>query len=254
MDEIKDIGKKDHPALFDDSVIRTQPFGQNMSASRAYARAERITAAIHLVTSHISPDEPLRRLIRLDSLRLLSSILSLRDELRAAGSRSLPKTHVLIRKLISLLRILSAAGNISTQNLEALVSALDDLGVFLSNAQRSPLSEQIALSKEELLAPPYESPARFTSVRRVTKKRPHAIKDRSSPEQQMSNKSQKNHHRKEGILGVLGAQGQVGIKDIAASLPEYSEKMIQRELKSLVSEGKVKKAGAKRWSIYSLAQ
>ena len=60
------------------------------------------------------------------------------------------------------------------------------------------------------------------------------------------------HVREESIIGVLRSGGELGIRDIAANLPEYSEKMIQRHLVDLIEAGKVKKVGLKRWSRYSL--
>jgi hypothetical protein len=60
--------------------------------------------------------------------------------------------------------------------------------------------------------------------------------------------------RSQTILDILRTGGSLGIKDIAANLPEYGEKTIQRELVTLVSQGKVKKLGLKRWSRYSIAQ
>jgi DeoR/GlpR family transcriptional regulator of sugar metabolism len=56
------------------------------------------------------------------------------------------------------------------------------------------------------------------------------------------------------IMDILKDGGVLGIKDIAANLPEYSEKMIQRDLAFLVKQNQVRKSGAKRWSRYSLVQ
>lgn len=54
-------------------------------------------------------------------------------------------------------------------------------------------------------------------------------------------------------MDILKFGGILGIKDIASNLPQYSEKMIQRELASLVQKGFVQKTGAKRWSRYQVA-
>ena len=54
--------------------------------------------------------------------------------------------------------------------------------------------------------------------------------------------------RAERIIDILKAGGMLGIRDISANLPQYSEKMVQRELAELVETGKVRKIGAKRWS------
>jgi len=58
--------------------------------------------------------------------------------------------------------------------------------------------------------------------------------------------------RGSGILSILRTGGDLNIRDIAAHLPEYSEKTIQRELNALILRGAVKRIGLRRWSRYSL--
>lgn len=255
MDEITDPAKKDQISRFlDNRTLRVQPFGPNVSADRAYRRAERIVAAIHLVTNHISGDEPARGLSRRSSLDLLSSMLPLRDEMRSPESVPLKRTRALIRKLISLVRILSVAGHLSLQNAETLVEALDELGNFLLVSQRTSLSEGVHLVKDELLDAGYPLPShdRLPDIASARERR-QPVRDRPKRKDSVSDKSERKPVRTERVVGVLTTQGQLGIKDIAANLPEYSEKMIQRELRGLVTLGRVKKAGSKRWSTYSLA-
>lgn len=55
------------------------------------------------------------------------------------------------------------------------------------------------------------------------------------------------------IIEVLRTSADLGIKEIAVNLPEYSEKMIQRELADLVAAGTVRRVGIRRWSKYVLA-
>lgn len=246
MDELKDITdiqKKPQGSLVPDSaIIRTQPFGHNVAGNRAYARAERIAAAIHLVTNHIPRNEPARLAIREVSVSLLSALLALRDEMRASGVATI-KAQLLIRKLISLLRVLATAGHISSSNAEVLIGTTDELGVFLISAQRTPQAESVALTRDEFFQAPV--PMRSRGKRQLS------IKDKTrEPSQDASAAA---HNRTQSVLGTLKAHGQIGIKDIAANLPEYSEKMIQRELKKMVESGLVKKMGSKRWSLYSLA-
>ena len=57
--------------------------------------------------------------------------------------------------------------------------------------------------------------------------------------------------REREVTEILRTGGALGIKDIASNLPEYSEKMIQRELSVLVIGGRIKKTGLKRWSKYT---
>lgn len=258
MDEIKDITKRDHLSRFlDNRTLRVQPFGSNASADRAYSRAERLVAAIHLVTNHIGPDEPAREVSRRSGLELLSLVLMLREEMRNPESAAIKGAQTLIRKLISLVRILSIAGHVSVANAETLVASLDELAHFLVASQRTAFSESVSLSKEELLDTGYlssaqERPLSVSSVRA----RSQSVKDKQKQKAEdnfLSNRTGEIRARADRIIGVLTTQGQLGIKDVVASLPEYSEKMIQRELKGLVSLGRVKKIGSKRWSIYALA-
>jgi hypothetical protein len=58
--------------------------------------------------------------------------------------------------------------------------------------------------------------------------------------------------RGDRILAVLRTRDLLGIKDVSINLPEYSEKMIQRELADLVAGGRVRKVGSKRWSRYGV--
>ena len=152
MDGIKDIERKDNVGRFlSDKVIRTNPFGDNLSGARAYLRAEKIVAAIYLVTRHISESEPARICTRQSAIELLPSVLAVRDEMRVSGSDTLVQANVSIRKLISLVRVLSIGGNLSTSNAEVLIDALDDLGALLNSAQKTALSESVLLTREDLV-------------------------------------------------------------------------------------------------------
>jgi len=255
MDEAKDAQRRDQLSRFlDNKVLRVQVFGPNISAERAYRRAERLVAAIHLVTNHISAQEPARVLCRRRSLDLLSSILALREQMRNPESSPLRKAQVLIRELISLTRVLSVSGYLSVQNAETLVEAFDELANFLVASQRSAFSEGIPLGKDELLdTGDVPMPRERLSDIQLARSRKTPLKDRGKGGGGVSNKDEKLRTRTNRIVGVLTTQGQLGIKDIAASLPEFSEKMIQRELKGLVTQGRIKKAGSKRWSTYVLA-
>lgn len=251
MDSPKDIQRARNPLspFFDESPLRTNPFGNNNSAERLYRRSERIVAALHLLTNHVGPDEPARALVRKSGLDIMLSALALRDGLRAEGSRHLDLFRASIRYSISLVRMLAVSGLVSSQNVQTMIDALDELGNFVNISKRSPLSEGIVFSKEDLL----DIRLSVRDVKDV--KDATVIKDRSIVKDVRESSvrdagTSDLSVRKQGIMEILRSGGQLGIRDIASNLPEYSEKMIQRELASLVSEGKVKKLGSKRWSRY----
>ena len=58
--------------------------------------------------------------------------------------------------------------------------------------------------------------------------------------------------RRKIILALLKQKSELTVRDIAKSIPGYSEKTIQRELLALVMEGTLVKRGERRWSTYSL--
>ena len=59
--------------------------------------------------------------------------------------------------------------------------------------------------------------------------------------------------RAQNILACLSNGALLSIKEIRIRVPQYSEKMIQRELALLVSDGRARKVGEKRWSRYVLS-
>ncbi len=259
MDENKDVQRTDAISRFIDThTVRVNPFGDNKTGERAYRRAERIVTAIYLLTNHIPVSEPARLMTRTAATKLLPELLGLRDEMRAAHSQGLIQVQSTVRELISLLRILTASGFISVQNTGTMVEALDELASFLISSQRSPLSESVVLSRDEFIDARANYTPVHSQVRIVKDTRVAAVKDSMS----LTDASETNRDtasvasqmsvRTQSIMDILKSGGALGIKDICANLPEYSEKMIQRELLSLVSRGQVRKTGLKRWSRYSI--
>jgi len=58
--------------------------------------------------------------------------------------------------------------------------------------------------------------------------------------------------RRELILDLIRKSGTITVKDASNLIKGYSEKTLQRELVSLVSQGVLKREGERRWSKYSL--
>lgn len=259
MDDNKDIQKTENLGKFFDSQnVRLNPFGDNRAADRAYRRAERIAAAVHLLTNHIDQFEPVRQVLRKESTVLLGMMLNVRDEMRSAHSGGVVAVVSSIRHLISLVRMLAISGFASTQNVNAIVEALDELGNFMHVSQRTNFSESVVITRDELLDVG-TLPARAATIamrdikdtRNTDSK--GELRDVVSAAVKAPSQNGQISIRTQSILEILKSTGSMGIKDICSNLPEYSEKMIQRELLTLVSEGKVQKAGLKRWSRYSVA-
>ena len=258
MDDIKDTQKTNTLSVILDAQTRTNPFGMNRAAERAYRRAERICAAVYLLSAHISEEESIRSELRSESGGLLSDVLSLRDDMRSAQSQHVLALQLRIRHMISLVRILGVAGFISESNAGTMIEALDELGHFATTSQRSSLSESISITREDLMdistAPVRQETQRAIKDNRTNQSDTNAVKDSSNMSNRAVSLKKTVGSRVHNILEVLRTGGELGIRDIAANLPEYSEKMIQRELLGMVAGGQVHKAGLKRWSRYSVAQ
>lgn len=256
MDDIKDTQRTDNISRFLDTYqVRTNPFGENRAADRAYRRSERMVSALYLLTNHIPASEDARSSLRSHANELLEHVLSLKDDMRSSQSMAVQSVISNIRHLISLVRVLTIAGYISIANAETMVAALDDLGNFLLTSQRSILSENITIHRDELMdiretrprAVQHVKDSREVSV--ITDSQ--LVTDRGMSAA-VRGASDTLSVRVQNILDILRTGGNLGIKDIVANLPEYSEKMIQRELLTLVRDGRVKKTGLKRWSRYSV--
>lgn len=255
MDNIKETVQSVFSKLLD-PAIQTNPFGANRSGERAYRRAERIVAAIILLTNHISIEDELRRRSRHVALVILELLLDIKDEMRSLSSERTRDLHVKIRHLISLVRMLVFGGFISSQNAELTIVALEELNTFLITSARSSLSESLQLSRED-----------FTDIQVNYKGHIKDIRDRAIIKDKMSIKDlsvkaigqlpsptgpASLSTRGQGIVSILKIGGELNLPDIAAHLPEYGEKTIQRELGLLMGLGIVKRTGLKRWSRYSL--
>lgn len=256
MDDLKVIQGRNF-SKFLEVEIQTDPFGENRSGERAYRRAERLVAAIFLLTNHIDAGERLRQEIRSNSIALLDHILGLRDEMRASVSPRAGEFQMRVRILISQVRMLVFGGFVSSQNSEAVCGALDELGNFIHLSQRSGLSESIQFSKEDLLLVRDFHKGHIRDIKDTK-----IVRDKEPVSPALSTSSiQKDGAdalplttRTTSILAVLRSGGEMSIRDIAANLPEYGEKTIQRELGTLIGRGFIRRSGLKRWSRYAIAQ
>ena len=265
MDNKKDIEKMSEIIkLFDLETSKINPFGDNRVAERAYRRAERISAAIYLLTSHLPDIDPLKIRVRFLAVNLLDGIIHIKDELRSQQSERALNFRSSNRQLVSLFRMLAIMGHVSFQNTEAVCGALEELQGFLISSQRSVLSERISFTKEDLLdVGSYTTRDENPSYQTRSPQNKKSSKDdlNTAHEEETLNPTNKEHVsmgsdgvslRGRSIIDVLKGVGEVSIREIVSHLPEYSEKMIQRELVELVEKGLVSKSGLKRWSRYTL--
>lgn len=247
MDNKRDIqghGDRRDIAIFakDTSV---NPFGQSISSGRAYARAERIAAAIYLITNNVSENDSMRHRARDVAYSLVQSSVRLSTGFRGEDHPIVQEIAVHARELITILRLMLLSGNISVQNTNLITSALEDLLTFIKSASQSLLSERTVLSKSDLI--PEET------IHHTKNMGPRVVQRDHRSTAPRSNATSSYNSRQETILALLKGSGALGIKDIAAHIVGCSEKTVQRELVALTTTGKVSKTGEKRWSRYTIA-
>lgn len=235
--------------FFDSPDTHADPFGVSRSYDRAYRRAERIVAAVFLATKHLPNSEPLSVSARIAATKILELLISFQGASVDNDSAYSISIRASVRYLISLLRMLTVSGFVSMKNTGVLTGALDELCSFLESAQHSSFSEATSFSRDD-----FRDVDRDT-VMDIKDKRTLKDSTRERHGSHVSNISATGREpnvRSQNILGILRSGREFGIADIASNLPEYSKKMIQRELADLVVAGKVKREGLKRWSRYSI--
>jgi len=219
-----------------ESVPSAHPFGSDRAGEKLYQRAEKIAAAILLLTRHLPASEPLREQARSLALSLLPLILEAPHEAAVAKSLASTKLMAHTRHLISLLRLMVIDGLVAQANAEAVTAALNELHA-IGLMSRPPVSDEVAFYREDFAD---TSDKRHIKDIKDVKRASILARETGAPD------------RKDRIITILREGGEQNIRDIATKLPEYGEKTIQRELGALMSQGIVRRAGLKRWSRYSL--
>ncbi len=235
--------------------VNTSPFLPNSAEEKVLRKFERILAATHLVTKHISKTESIAERVRLIMDDIYTSVLNIKDSTSTQGELAVTNLFSDVRHAIGLLKLLSINGLLSPENADTLASALDEFGDAIHGGD---LAVSYALTPTDFVVAPQGVRAAHqnqtaTSHASVSKERRTSV-SRAVPEAVASGDTARDAHteRSQEILNFLSKDSVVGIKDVCVRFPEYSEKMVQRELAKLVHEGVVKKVGEKRWSRYSL--
>ena len=218
-----------------------------------YKKTEKLASAIYIVTNLFSENEPMKWTLRKKAGDLVSFTLNYKDISNSNHSEFAydMRTHVL--ELVSLLEISSSAGLVSNMNFSIL------------KQEFSNLTDTFNLSKESLHG---QLPRALFDIAQEQEKESNNQKNyyteplNALPRTLYSEPKDRNIHvnksilkrsnRQNIILSLLKKNKELIIKDFTEVIKDCSEKTIQRELISLISEGTVKRTGQRRWSRYSL--
>lgn len=232
------------------------------------SRAHKIASAIYLVTDLFDVREPLRWSLRSNVLDVVSSTASMLSSGAATPSSFVSVKHT-IEEVLFMIETAGRSRLVSKMNrdvlfreIEAFVSELDsfvrDMGSNGTRTLESIFQSHTSVPQlpEQKLDDVYKG--QFKGQQSYTNKqpRPASSPTRTTPSSQQTKDKQTQTSaapdRRQRIISILKDKGAVTIKDIAAVIPDCSEKTIQRDLADMVSSGAVKKTGERRWTTYFL--
>ncbi len=230
-------------------------------------RTQKLSTAIHMVTDSLPETEALRHDLRAVSLKLLGASFSL--ELSSGESQALQfkELEVGVRNIMALVELAKTIGLMGQMNADILLQELKNIGSYvLEYSNRATRESGVLIRTEKLMEvslegmfPIFEN--KTTLIGHDSGQKGQVLNTESYKGHQELNKRYRNpkqlevvlkSERRSAILGVLKNKGEISVKDASEVIKDYSEKTIQRELISMVSEGILNKIGNKRWSKYSI--
>lgn len=199
-------------------------------------KGQKLASAVYLISKFMSDDDPLKWQLRKMSLKVASAL----DLVDLSGALE-P-----IRQMVSLIEIALHGQAVSQMNFSIIKQEYLSLRAAITSEQTkfNPLQQMsgyqtypsISLPTSKLLSPNIS----------------HKTTTDSSTNQ--VGPARQSDPRKQLILNFIKEKGWSSIKDIAAAVPNFSSKTVQRELIDLVRTGVLKKEGERRWSRYQLAE
>ena len=271
----KDISKENKTDLSNEIKL----FGKSPSALYVLKKAERLVAALYLVSDLFPNDDPLRVSLRSRGLYVLSLIANQGRE-NGEQENMVSLVQDAIGEIVSMLNIATMMNNLSSMNYDVLEHEYCSLLEFILTKGSSFVPQGRSFDKDFFNVPndfvsktldPWG-----TNLWRATKDKGqykgqfeqrisisdnYALSSKGQPPNVTGGahgsngliESEYRHtKRRSVILDVVNRRGRVSVKDISQYVKDCSSKTLQRELLSLVAEGVLKKEGERRWSTYTI--
>lgn len=249
-----------------------------------YKKTERVVAAIYLVTSHMSENEPMKEAIRRTSLSLLKDIIKAGSTDVSTDQKSVAIISRSMFEIISLIECSVQSGLVSDMNASLirdevlqLINKIEETRFFVKDHRLSSSFFDVKLNESDVVS----SNALQTQANNQFIERGIFIKDNDKNIKDIKNYSpslntrlgavasnangqgsnfvledSKRHSnrddRRRRIIAVIKRSKVATIKDVLNDISDLGEKTIQRELLAMVSDGVLRKEGERRWSRYSL--
>lgn len=257
MESQKDNFLKDNKNL-----VETMDKSLALSAKRA----GNIATAIYIVSNILPANEPLQNELRKASLSLLSIANDIAGRKGESYDRQTAEINTVIKKIISYLEVGVTMFLVSEMNFRILRLELMALGGSYES-RRDGLFEIESLLKSEShkgqeILTEEKSPKPERIIKRTENDKGHlkkplminVLNKQLAPtfgsKSFIKDKSTDSENRKEKILNNLKNKDKKTIGDIKNDFPDVSFKTIQRDLQSLMDEGKIERIGERRWSMY----
>jgi len=242
-------------------------------------KAEKIVTALYLVTNLFPQNDPLKNSIRRRAICLLSDVNYIRQNFNSTNIRPTLNFNSSISNILSILCIAKNVGLISEMNHTILEKEIKNLaGIDINDSEKTIRSE--AIFHDKFFETKYNNliTNQEINISHLNSKTEVANPGRFKKEMSYRNNNSAMSFRKEKILAtdtnknILKKIGQkvqetknkrrasikdlmrdnkfITIKDVMKLMKDCSEKTIQRELNSMVSENLIRREGTRRWSKY----
>jgi hypothetical protein len=210
-----------------------------------FKKTEKIVAAVFYTTrsiSDISTSDTVVVLLEDKARALLETCEKTLRAPESARKLRLEELRIALIGMESALVVGNGARIIPFELLEVFRHELSSVHRSLKDYAKEPSAHPLESTYES------DDRDRARRIPRVSQSRPASLTGVSSDTTRSVTPS-----RRDRILAIIKDKGQASIKDVSSVIAECSEKTIQRELMSLISEGLIVKQGERRWSKYSMA-
>lgn len=237
MEPVKDTQK--------DQSQTNQTANTGLDFQYVVLKIEKLTAALHLVTSFLNSTDPIKYKLRDLALVVMGASQSLKYTDGKYKTVLLDDLKRQIDSLASFITVALTDSSVSQMNLTILQKEYRDLYNYLDRYQ---VNQETLVGKMELPRTTILEPRPAASL--ITN---HYPPNTFNNKPQVSHIPSVNTERREQILTYIKAHGWSAINEIAKAVPGVSDKTVQRELVALLNEGVLLKKGDRRWSRYALA-
>lgn len=268
MNNQKDTQKTSLNSYGQSNVLDVKSLNNKHIYEFANKKTEKLVTALYMVTDCMDTDDALKGKLRQLGVELLSDMYKLLGLSPLDKHNHISSSLSHVYEVLSFVEIAYTIGFISEMNTAILKKEFMILIGELESHQKKDkhftfvLDDQMFSlpdsTRQDLVGNIKDKRTLSNSVSFINNKSPLQTFKSDRHSLSSTNLTDKKD-RIEKILNLIKGmpadkegKRDISIKDISSSFTDCSEKTIQRELNSLVSNGQIKKTGSKRWSRYQL--